>query len=130
MWPQDFIILVVLICHLTYFSHGKAWDLLDLFAGKARISKLGARAGYVCAAYDIEHLKPSKSKVSKHSKRAQRPPMDICSDAGFAWLGLCFSLLPMHCMVAGVILQGELWGTVLAFYLSSGSSHMLYTGYP
>ena len=87
---QDFILLVVLTFYLSYnkpVRHGFEWDILDMFAGTARISKLGRARGYSCAAYDVAYHKGSKRKTSKHSRKPQTSAMDILSDAGFSFLG-------------------------------------------
>ena len=64
------------------FDSGPEYDVVDFFAGKARISTLANLRGYHAAAYDIDFAKPKAKRISIW--RASRSVMDINSDAGFA----------------------------------------------
>ena len=66
---------------MTYIDFGMEWDVLDFFAGKARISHIARAKGYKAAAFDVD-LASAKRK-RKSIWRASRSPMDINSDAGF-----------------------------------------------
>ena len=67
------------------------YEVVDLFAGKARISTLASMMGYRAAAYDIDHAKAKTKR--KSIWRASRSVMDINSDAGFVCLDLNTSSL-------------------------------------
>ncbi len=56
-------------------------DLLDVFAGKARIGKAGELLGYQCRAMDILY------DVGKFSRRGKKS-MDLLEPAGFLFLTL------------------------------------------
>lgn len=62
--------------------------MLEIFSGKARVSKMAAWSGLSVRSVDIEYDKPNPSKISKHSREKQRSSMDICGEAGFALFGL------------------------------------------
>ena len=64
----------------------KPLDLIELFSGKARVSKMGALFGIQVRSVDIDYDTPKKKK-SKHSKRKQRSAMDINGEAGFTFPG-------------------------------------------
>ena len=95
---QDFILLVVMTFYLSYTKpkNGFQWDILDVFAGIARISKVARARGYSCAAYDVMYHKGSRHKTSKHSGKPQTSAMDILTDAGFSLLGDKSRLNPIY----------------------------------
>ena len=80
--------LLRLISYLSYSSASVEWDIIDLFSGKARVSKWGRRAGLRCASYDIAYNDPKSTKRSKHNNQKRRSSMDINGEAGFAQLVL------------------------------------------
>ncbi|CAE7354098.1 unnamed protein product, partial [Symbiodinium sp. CCMP2592] len=50
----EFILLLVLVSSQTFVGENvPVWDVVDLFCGVARISKLASRAGYQVASVDI-----------------------------------------------------------------------------
>ena len=81
---QDFIWLLRLISWLNLLPKGCEWDILDLFSGRARVSKWGRKKGLTCASYDILYHNPG-TRMSKHSNRRRRSTMDINSEAGFTF---------------------------------------------
>ena len=85
--PKDFVLLLRLISWLDFFGLAEGWDILDFFAGRARVSKWGKKAGYKCAAYDVLYDQPQNETISKHSQLPRKSFMDINSEAGFASLG-------------------------------------------
>ena len=83
---QEFILLVLLVSFLKMpWQNTSSLDILDLFAGKARISKLGAWLGYRTRAFDISYHPTRHPFVSKRGLRP-RSCMDINGAAGFACL--------------------------------------------
>ena len=88
-FAQDFVYLIL----LTTWIDGGKWarqiqplQVLELFSGKARVSKMASWLGYSVRAIDIVYCKPRR-KISKHSKRRQRSSMDICGEAGIVFHG-------------------------------------------
>ena len=66
--------MVLLTSWLDYTSLDSKYDLIEFFAGVARIARLGETAGYRTFACDLEYSKPGE----------KRSPMDINSASGFA----------------------------------------------
>ncbi len=60
-------------------------DLVEMFAGVARISKLAAWMGLKSRAYDIQFRKPKNPTKPKRGK-FPRSSMDLNGSAGFAFL--------------------------------------------
>jgi hypothetical protein len=52
--PKEFVFLVILVSFLQVDSQN-TYDIIELFAGKARIAKVGSRAGYKTASCDISY---------------------------------------------------------------------------
>ncbi|CAE7029540.1 unnamed protein product [Symbiodinium sp. CCMP2592] len=96
--PKDFIYLLILISSQAFFGGPPVWDVVDLFCGVGRISKLASRDGYEVASVDIGLL-PAADKPTC-SKKKKKPPMDVTSEAGFA----------LACML---LLQGKFQKVVL-----------------
>ena len=64
-----------------------SWDIVDIFCGEARISKLASRVGYRCALVDVKLHKPNKGN-SKHTGEPRRSSMDVNGESGFLLPGL------------------------------------------
>ena len=88
--PQEFIYLIL----LTTWLEGERWmgqkpiQVLELFSGKARVSKMASYMGLEARAVDIDYDRSGR-KTSKHSGRKQRSSMDFCGEAGFVSFGYC-----------------------------------------
>lgn len=79
--------LVLLTSWLDMPVQNKApFQVLEYYAGVARIATLAKFLGLRSAAVDIEYGKHNKPK-------SKRPPMDINSDAGLMWLGIIWTVL-------------------------------------
>ena len=63
----------------------KPLDIIDFFAGAARIAKIGTIQGYACRAYDYIYDTPPPGE-SSHSKMPRRSAFDFCGEAGFWFL--------------------------------------------
>lgn len=61
-------------------------DVVELFAGVARISRLASWAGLRARAYDITYTPVRHPQKLKRGK-FRRSPMDLNGAAGFAFLG-------------------------------------------
>ena len=61
------------------FAFEDKWDVVDLFAGEARIARMGRRAGLRTCAHDINYTYGKRKKV-----------FDINSPGGFLFLWLLF----------------------------------------
>lgn len=81
---QEFILLVILVSFLELpVDHPRDLDLVEFFAGVARISKLSTWMGYNCRAFDVTYAPlrhPQKLKRGKF----RRPSMDLNGAAGLA----------------------------------------------
>lgn len=64
-------------------------DLVELFAGVARVSKLGAWMGYKARAYDLNFLPVKHPHKPKRDKR-RRGAMDINGAAGLTILDFAY----------------------------------------
>ena len=88
---QEFLYLVLLTCWMD----GDKWackspiQVLEIFAGKGRISRMASWLGLEVRAVDITYMKPRR-RTSRHQRRKRRPrsPMDFCGEAGFMFFGL------------------------------------------
>jgi len=63
----------------------KEIQILELFAGQARLSRLGKSLGLSVAAHEIDFDVSAKTRSKKHKKRSA---MDINGNGGFAFFGL------------------------------------------
>ena len=61
------------------------FEMVELFSGKARISRFCARQGLRTGCFDICYDQPS-GEYSTHNGRCKRSAMDMNSDAGFLFL--------------------------------------------
>ena len=79
---------------LVSWLEAKAWEcpepieMLELFSGRARCSKMAALSGLSVRSIDIDYDKPRKKK-SKHSGKQKRSAMDVNGEAGFTFRGYC-----------------------------------------
>ena len=83
---QDFILLVLLTSWMG-LKTPEGIQVLEFFAGKARIARAAHKAGYVSRACEIDFDKPPRGVESKRGG-AKRSHMDINGSAGFVLLGL------------------------------------------
>ena len=60
----------------------KPYDVLEFFAGVARVSRLAQLCGYNSRAFELEFDKPATGE-SRHSGRARRSAFDINGESGF-----------------------------------------------
>ena len=83
---KDFVLLVMLTSwlstDLTVSDVGRSGlELLEYFAGKARITKLAIRRGYRARAVDVVYTKPKPPNINSFDK--PRGSMDFNGCAGF-----------------------------------------------
>ena len=69
----------------------RPYDVLDFYAGEARISRLATACGYHACAYDVRYDCPLEGE-SYHSGRSKRSAFDINGEGGF--LLLCGTSFP------------------------------------
>ena len=87
---EDFIYLVLMASwmgdsyHMPWEGH-QLLDVIDYFAGAARIAKIGTIQGYTCRAYDCLYDTPPCGE-STHSHLPRRSAFDFCGEAGFWFL--------------------------------------------
>ena len=80
---QVVVLLILLVWWLQFDKFADSpFQLLEFFAGKGRVARLGKRAGYRSAAVDILYGEESAIRAGR------RPPMDINSSAGLVLLRL------------------------------------------
>ena len=85
----------MLIVVLTSYLQVPTWDteansdlqVVELFAGVARIARLASWIGLNSRAFDIEYAPVSNPNKSKRG-RLPRSPMDLNGSAGIVFLGL------------------------------------------
>ena len=63
----------------------RPYDVLDFYAGVARVSRLATACGFNACAYDIKYDTPEPGE-SYHSGRAKRSCFDINGEGGFLLL--------------------------------------------
>ena len=63
------------------------WEIVEFFSGTGRISRLGAKAGFTCASYEIHLAGAPKFKKKNKRRFPRRSPMDFNGECGFAFLG-------------------------------------------
>lgn len=84
--PEEFLLVVVLVSFLRVPGWGEAGlDVLDLFSGKARISKLGSWMKYKCRAFDLNYH-PVRYPGKRKRGKFLRSCMDMNGSAGFVFL--------------------------------------------
>lgn len=85
---EDFIYLTLMASWLvvTLPPMTEPYDLIDVFGGFARVSRLGMARGYQCRAFDIGYDDPVPG-VSPHSGRGNRSAFDLNGEAGLLFLG-------------------------------------------
>ena len=74
------------LVNLPWADDSHPYDLLEFYAGVARVSHLGTAMGYCSRAFDISYDVPPKGE-SPHSGRANRSAFDINGEAGLLLLG-------------------------------------------
>ena len=79
---------MLMVCYMKVIKKKDAVQVIDLFAGQARLAKLAAALGYVAVALDQAYDKDADNVKFSNS-------MDLCTSAGFVLLDVlrCF-LLP------------------------------------
>ena len=82
MLAQVIVLLVLLTWWHDFPAQAKPFQVLEFFAGVARVASLAKFMGYCSAAVDINYGK------EHGTNRGSRPPMDINSNAGLMCLGL------------------------------------------
>ena len=92
--PKDFIYLVKMASwvsthfKLPWMEH-QPLDVIDYFAGAARIAKCATMEGFQARAYDLLYDTPPAGE-SSHSQMPRRSAFDFCGEAGFWLLNLFF----------------------------------------
>ena len=91
---QAYVAVFMLASWLALGQHRPAFasrqaDVVEFFAGKARVARVGACAGFSVLAHDIDYDKCSAENENIQTGSGQhRSCMDLNGSAGFAWLGL------------------------------------------
>ena len=60
------------------------WTILDVFAGKARISKLAANLGFNTKTFDVNIGGVPKARKGRRFFGKKRHPMDVNGHVGFS----------------------------------------------
>ena len=88
--PKEFLEIIVLVSLLSVPSWDTEanadLDLVEFFAGRARITKLASWCGYRSRGFDVEYI-PRSSPGNFKRGMLNRSPMDLNGSAGFALLG-------------------------------------------
>lgn len=58
--PKVLITMIILVSFMDTFSFESKWDVVDMFAGQARIARMGRRAGLRACAHDIDYTEHKK----------------------------------------------------------------------
>ena len=62
-------------------------DVIEYYAGAARVSRVATAVGFECRAFDIDFDKAPPGSESTHSGRCSRSAFDINGEGGFLFLG-------------------------------------------
>ena len=106
MVTEAFVVLIILINFLEVPEWGNSCNrdlqVVELFAGVARISRLAAWLGLKSRAYDLTYLPIRNPYKQKRGKRC-RSPMDLNGSAGLRALGwmMVYLFTFSHGAVAG-----------------------------
>ena len=85
---KDFILLILLCSWLSFaYPVDPPFEVLDLFAGRGRISELACKLGCSAAAYDLKLDQEPRRRFRRKAGREFRSPMDWNGEAGFASFG-------------------------------------------
>jgi len=87
------VVILVAFLDVPLWESNQDLDVVELFAGVARISRLASWSGLRARAYDITYTPVRHPQKIKRGK-FRRSPMDLNGAAGFAFLG--FFLYPLH----------------------------------
>lgn len=81
---KEFIYLTLMASWLVKlpWDREKPYDVIEFFAGVARVSRLAQLCGYNSRAYELEFDKPPTGE-SRHAGRARRSAFDINGEGGF-----------------------------------------------
>lgn len=85
LYPKALVEIVCLVCFLNvpgWGSENDGLDLVEFFAGRARLSRLASWVGYKVRSYDINYEKVMGDAEFKRGK-VRRSPMDLNGAAGF-----------------------------------------------
>ena len=84
---KDFIYLTMMVSWLVNlpWKREKAFDLVEYFAGVARVSRLAHSCGYNTSAFDMTYDEAPPGQ-SQHAGRAKRSAFDINGEGGFLLL--------------------------------------------
>lgn len=101
---KDFVLVVLMCSWLSNatLEHVMVWTVLDLFCGKARVSKLATHCGIRTRSFDIKLGKRKQGKKGRRCPLAPRNPMDINGHSGFVFPSciLCLSFIyPIYIFV-------------------------------
>ncbi len=67
----------------------ETWEVIEFFAGKGRLSRLAAKAGFPVASFELELDNGVRTKTKKSKNKRcfpKRSYMDFNGEAGFALL--------------------------------------------
>ena len=90
---QDFIYLTLMASWLVDlpWQPPRPLDVIEYYAGAARVSRIAAAVGFESRAFDIDFDKAPLGSESTHSGRCSRSAFDINGEGGFLLLGHCKS---------------------------------------
>ena len=92
--PKDFVYLLLMAAWVSStftlpWEEHQPLDVIDYFAGAARIAKCATIQGFNARAYDLLYDCPPEGE-SSHSHMSRRSAFDFCGEAGFWFLNLIF----------------------------------------
>ena len=97
-----FILAILLLSWQSFLdlSQSSEYQVIEYYAGVARIARLSKGMGYRCAAYDVAYDTPASKKSAKSSPSSKpilqktqgkgKSAMDLTTSAGFTPLNLHF----------------------------------------
>ena len=86
---QDFIYLTLMASWLVDlpWQPARPLDVIEYYAGAARVSRIASAVGFESRAFDIDFDKAPLGIESTHSGRCSRSAFDINGEGGFLLLG-------------------------------------------
>ena len=84
LYPQAFVAIILMASWMDPgFGNNRSFDVVELFAGKARVARLASARGWYAICHDWDY-----DDDYQHDAAGRHNAMDLCGSAGFLHLDL------------------------------------------